>query len=110
VILISLTTKDAKKNFPGWTETHQMAFDAIKSLVVSADCLTTIDHSHPGDNKILVTCNASDWRMGTTLSFGRTWESTRPVAFDWMQLKGAEKNYPVHEKELLAIICALKKW
>ena len=32
------------------------------------------------------------------------------VAFDSMQLKGAEKNYPVHEKELLAIIRALKKW
>ena len=27
-----------------------------------------------------------------------------------MQLKAAEKNYPVHEKELLAIIHALKKW
>ena len=27
-----------------------------------------------------------------------------------MQLKGAEKNYLVHEKELLAIICTLKKW
>jgi hypothetical protein len=27
-----------------------------------------------------------------------------------MQLKGAEKNYPVHKKELLMIICALNKW
>jgi hypothetical protein len=27
-----------------------------------------------------------------------------------MQLEGAEKNYPIHEKELLAIIRALKKW
>jgi hypothetical protein len=34
----------------------------------------------------------------------------RPVAFDSMQLKSAELNYPVHEKELLAIIHVLKKW
>jgi len=27
-----------------------------------------------------------------------------------MQLNNAQKHYPVHEKELLAIICALKKW
>ena len=41
---------------------------------------------------------------------GTSWELARPVAFDSMQLKGAEKNYPVHEKELLAIVRALKKW
>ena len=44
------------------------------------------------------------------LSFGPTWETARPVAFDSMQLKGAELNYPIHEKELLAILRALKKW
>src|ERR1700722_3992437 len=27
-----------------------------------------------------------------------------------MQLKAAEKNYPIHEKQLLAIVRALKKW
>jgi hypothetical protein len=27
-----------------------------------------------------------------------------------MQLKDAQKNYPVHEKEMLVIVCALKKW
>jgi hypothetical protein len=27
-----------------------------------------------------------------------------------MQLKGTEKNYPIYEKELLAIIRMLKKW
>jgi hypothetical protein len=31
------------------------------------------------------------------------------MAFDSMQLNGAECNYPVHEKELLAIVHALKK-
>lgn len=109
-ILTPLTTKDCRKNFPQWTVEHQTAFEAVKALVVSADCLTTIDHDSPGDNKIFVTCDASDWRIGATLSFGPTWETARPVAFDSMQLKAAEKNYPVHEKELLAIIRALKKW
>lgn len=27
-----------------------------------------------------------------------------------MQLKDAQKNYPVHKKELLVIVCALRKW
>jgi RNase H-like domain found in reverse transcriptase/Integrase zinc binding domain len=109
-VLIPLTTKDTHKCFPEWTETHQTAFEAIKTLVVSAECLTTIDHEQPGDNKIFVTCDASDWRIGATLSFGLTWETARPIAFDSLQLKPAEKNYPVHEKELLVIIRALKKW
>lgn len=32
------------------------------------------------------------------------------MAFESTTFKGAELNYPVHEKELLAIIRALKKW
>jgi hypothetical protein len=109
-VLTPLTTKEACKDFLTWTPKHQLAFTAIKSLVVSVDCLTTINHDNPGDNKIYLTCDASDWRTGATLSFGPTWESAHPVAFDSMQLKDAEKNYPVHEKELLAIIRTLKKW
>ncbi|TFY52450.1 hypothetical protein EVJ58_g10012 [Rhodofomes roseus] len=109
-VLTPLTTKDAKRDFPEWQESHQRAFEAIKSLVVSRECLTVIDHEHPGDNNIYVTCDASDWRTGAMLSFGPTWEAARPVAFDSMQLKGAELNYPIHEKELLAVIRALKKW
>jgi len=105
-----LTTKDAHKHFPVWTNEHQHAFEAIKALVVSADCLTVIDHENPRDNKIFVTCDASDWRTGAVLSFGPTWETARPVAFDSMQLKSAEKHYPIHEKELLAIVRALKRW
>jgi RNase H-like domain found in reverse transcriptase/Integrase zinc binding domain len=109
-VLTPLTTKEARKEFPEWTSHHQIAFKAIKSLVVSCECLTTIDHQAPGDCNIYVTCDASDWRTGATLSFSPSWETAHPVAFDSMQLKGAEKNYPVHKKELLAIIRTLKKW
>ena len=44
------------------------------------------------------------------LSFGLTWESAHPVVYDSMTFKGPELNYPVHEKELLAIMHALRKW
>jgi RNase H-like domain found in reverse transcriptase len=46
---------------------------------------------------------------GATLSVSTSWELACPVTFNSMQLKGTKKNYPVHEKELLAIICDLKK-
>ena len=110
VVLTPLTTKDARKVFPVWTPAHQTVFEAIKTLVVSHKCLTVIDHQNPSDNKIFVTCDTSKWHTGATLSFSPTWETARPVAFDSMQLKGAECHYAIHEKELLAIICALKKW
>lgn len=109
-VLTPLTTKDATKHFPGWNDDHQIAFDAIKKLVTSRECIISIDHENPGKNNIYVTCDASEWRSGAVLSFGETWESARPVAFESAQFGGAELNYPVHEKELLAIVRALKKW
>lgn len=98
------------KAWPSWNDELDAAFHSIKALVLSADCLTVIDHVNPGDNKIFVTTDASDWRTGAVLSFGATWETARPVAYDSMQLKGAQLNYPVHEKELLVIVRALKKF
>ena len=96
--------------FPTWTPDHQGAFQAIKDLVVSPCCLTTIDHDNPGSNQIFLTCDASDYRTGAVLSWGPSWEEARPVAFDSTPLRDAALNYLVHEKELLAIICGLKKW
>ncbi|PIL28861.1 hypothetical protein GSI_08907 [Ganoderma sinense ZZ0214-1] len=110
MLLTPLTTKEAEASFPEWTSAHQRAFDAIKQLVVSRECLTVIDHDDLERNKIFVSCDASDLRTGALLSFGPSLEQARPVAFDSAQLKGAELNYPVHEKELLAIVRALKKW
>jgi len=62
------------------------------------------------DFKIFVTMDASDTGSGAVLAFGKTYETARPVAYDSRSFKGAELNYPVHEKELLAIIRALSKW
>ena len=88
---------------------HQLAFNSIKNLITSWECLTTIDFNKMPENKVFVTTNASDICLGAVLSFGKDWESACPVAFNSMTFKNAELNYPVHEKELLAIIHALKK-
>lgn len=63
-----------------------------------------------GDNKIFISCDASDKQTGAVLTYSSTRETACPVAFDSTQLCGAELNYPVHEKKLLAIVRALKKW
>ena len=109
-ILSRLTTKACAKHFPPWNDTFQEAFDKIKEIVVSRECLTVIDHKTLDTNKIFLITDASDRCTGAVLSFGPSWETARPVAFDSSTLKEAELNYPVHEKELLAVIRAIKKW
>jgi hypothetical protein len=108
-VLNELTLKRYERNFPAWTERYQTAFQAIKDIVVSRECLTVIDHSDTS-KRIFVTTDASDTCTGAVLSFGECWKTARPVAFDSMTLKSAELNYPVHEKELLAIMRALRRW
>jgi hypothetical protein len=109
-VLTELTTKECNREFPEWTKRHQSAFNKIKKAVISCECLTTINFELMPEHRIFVTTDASDYQSSTVLSFGETWESARPVAFDSMTFKGTELNYPVHEKEMLAIIRALQKW
>jgi hypothetical protein len=109
-ILDELTRKECDKRFPEWTTRHQAAFEAVKELATSPICLTTIDPSLMPEHKIFVTTDASDTGSGAILAFGPTYETARPVAYESRSFKGAELNYPVHEKELLAIVRALAKW
>ena len=109
-MLTPLTTKEAQNEWPGWMDRHQTAFQNIKDIILSAECLTTIDHENMGNRRIFITCDVSDRRTGACLSFGETWETARPVAWDSVQLLPVEKNYPTHEKEMLAIVWVLKKF
>ena len=74
-ILSCLTTKECTKNFPVWNDTYQTAFDKIKEIVVSCECLTVIDHSKLDINKIFVTMDASNHCTSAVLSFGPSWET-----------------------------------
>ncbi len=57
----------------------------------------------------IVVTDASDFAIGATL-FQEHVGKRHPVAFESRKLKPTELNYPVHEKEQLAVVYALGKW
>ncbi|KIK60263.1 hypothetical protein GYMLUDRAFT_168304, partial [Collybiopsis luxurians FD-317 M1] len=76
----------------------------IKEIVTSRECLAVIDHGLLNMHQIFITTDAGDRCPDAVLSFGASLESARPASFGSCTFKGAELNYPVHEKEMLAII------
>ena len=49
--------------------------------------------------------DASDVAVGDVLA-----QHNRPIAYFSKSLTSAEKNYPVHDRELLAIVLSCKRW
>jgi RNase H-like domain found in reverse transcriptase len=102
-ILTMLTTKTAEKNFPSWTEEHQQAFDSIKKIVTSQDCLTTINFDTMPENKIYVTTDASNTCSKALLPFRPSWEKAHSVAFDQCMSKEIATQWPMpYHGDLLA--------
>ena len=59
----------------------------------------------------IIETDASEWAIGCSLlQLGAGNGKSYPIAYDGRKLTGAELNYPVHEKELLAIKHALRTW
>ena len=88
-----------------WTKEEQEAFENIKNEV-SKNVELRIPNM---ENPFLVRTDASGYAVGGVLcqKEGNFWV---PVAFESRQLTDAEKNYPVHELELLAIVHCLRVW
>ncbi|POM75940.1 LOW QUALITY PROTEIN: Pol protein [Phytophthora palmivora] len=57
-----------------------------------------------------VVCDASDYAIGCALLQKDDEGHERVISFQSRQLKAAERNYPVHDKELLAMKYALVKF
>ncbi|KAE9022197.1 hypothetical protein PR003_g9909 [Phytophthora rubi] len=101
--LTNLLKKDAVWS---WSSEAQQAFEAIKSSLQSAPILVLPDE----DNPFSKVCDASDFAIGCALLQVDAERRERVVSFQSRQLKAAEKNYPVHDKELLAMKYALVKF
>ncbi|OWZ06963.1 LOW QUALITY PROTEIN: reverse transcriptase [Phytophthora megakarya] len=83
-----------------WRPEHQTAFDGEDEFVNRAH------HSKP----FHVVCDASDFAIGCALMQFDDEGRERVVGYQSRQLKQAERNYPVHDKELLAMRYALIKF
>lgn len=101
--LTALTKKDAQFK---WTQQCQTAFDELKTLLISAPILA---HWDPDRETVLET-DSSGYAVGGSLSQKDDGGILRPVAFFSKKNIPAECNYPVHDKELLAIIRCLEHW
>jgi hypothetical protein len=102
--LFNLTGKNAPWM---WGETQQTAFNELKHAVTSQLVLMFADDARP----FHIEADSSDFATGTVLSqqsaADKKWHL---VAFLSKSLNAVEWNYKIHDKEMLAIICALEEW
>ncbi|KAG2810623.1 hypothetical protein PC111_g15578 [Phytophthora cactorum] len=89
-----------------WTAECQQAFDAVKQGLTEAPILAVADQGRP----FHVVWDASDFAIGCALMQHDHEGRDRVVYYQSRQLKPAERNYPVHDKELLAMKYALAKF
>ena len=90
-----------------WSSEEQVAFDNLRDKIVSAPILTLPDNSRP----YRVEADSSDFATGAVLSQQCTEDGKwHPVAFLSKSLSPVERNYEIHDKEMLAIVRALEEW
>jgi hypothetical protein len=95
-----------KKDTPSeWTAEHQQAFYALKYVIAMAPVLKTPCEDLP----YLMEMDTSGVALGTVLSQQHD-GSWYPVDFHSRSLTPAERNYPTHDTELLAIVNSFKVW
>ena len=94
------------KNAPrfAWNDKAEIAFKTIKKCLLEPPCLNCPDFSLP----FVVQTDASDVGLGAVLAQYSAEGTERVVAYASRQLKTSEVKYAAIQKELLAIVWALK--
>ena len=100
--LTNLTRKDISFK---WEHDHQKAFERLKAACAEAPTLRMFDATKP----IQIETDASDLAIGACLT--QEFDGTRhPIAYFSRKMAPAEQNYEIYDKELLAIVAALRHW
>ena len=101
--LHNMVKKDKKWD---WTERQKKAFKELKEQFTKELVLAALDI----DKKMRMEMDASDYAIGEVLSMeceDRLW---RLVAFLLKSLNETERNYEIHDKEMLVIVRGLEAW
>ena len=89
-----------------WTEKQEEAFKELKKRFTEEPVLAAPDI----DKKMRMEVDASDYATGGVLSIECKDGLWKPVAFLSKSLNETERNYEIHDKEMLAIVRGLKAW
>ncbi|XP_070009938.1 uncharacterized mitochondrial protein AtMg00860-like [Nicotiana sylvestris] len=84
-----------------WSDDCEVSFEKLKTALTTTPVLVL----HPGLEMYNVYCDASLVGLGCVLIL-----EGRIIVYASCQLKPHEKNYPVYDLELAAIVHALKIW
>ena len=100
--LTKLTKKEVKFK---WDTDQERAFKILKQAITTAPVLRTYDPEKP----LRMETDASDEAIGACLlqEHNGNWH---PIAYYSRKMIPAETNYPIYDKELLAIVAALDHW
>lgn len=101
--LTALTKKDAPFD---WNADCQRAFEDLKDRLLNAPVLAHFSHEKP----TRVETDASQGVVAGVLTQQQSNGGWHPVAFYSETMQGAEHNYHIHDKELLAVVRALQCW
>jgi hypothetical protein len=97
-------TELLKKDTPwSWSEKEQTSFEILKEKLTTSPVLQYPDFT----KSFILTTDASGYAIGAILSQGKVGQDL-PVAYASRTFNGAELNYSTVEKELLAIVWAVK--
>ncbi|GJP67686.1 hypothetical protein CLOP_g24479 [Closterium sp. NIES-67] len=104
-ICAPLTNLLRKDSLYTWSTAQDHAFNTIKQTLTTAPTLAIANPHLP----YTIWTNASDIAIGAIL-FQDHGNGLQSLAYEFRKLQDAEQNYATHEREMLAIIHAIKIW
>ena len=87
-----------------WTDRHEASFTGLQDILMSSPVLLLPDYRKP----FTLYTDTSDYATSAILEQDDTLGRSHPVAFYSKSLQPAERNYEIHDKQLLAIVHGLR--